>query len=258
MTNRQDQIDEAGVRVIRPEARTPLVLVCEHAAHLIPEDLAGLGLAEADSMSHAAWDPGAMAVAERIAGRLDATLVAGVVSRLVFDLNRAPDALDAMPAQSEVIFVPDNDGLSDADRAARSARYHAPFHDALAHCLAARPDAVMVTVHSFTPVYHGAPRAVEIGVLHHTDARLADVLLDTAAQHTDAVVQRNAPYGPEHNVMYTLERHGLPSGRPHAMLEIRNDLIATEEDQRRMGDTLSAWIADACARIGIEGLSCEG
>lgn len=258
MAVRQDQGEGTSARVIRPDAGAPVVLVCEHATHEIPPEYDGLGLAEPARTSHAAWDPGAMAVAERLARRLDAVLVAGVVSRLVVDLNRAADAPDAMPAQSEVIAVPGNADLGEGDRAARIARHHDPFHATLARCLADRPDAAMVTVHSFTPVYHGHRRDVEIGVLHHRDARLADAMLTTAANHTDAVVRRNAPYGPQHNVMYTLERHGSPDQRLHAMLEIRNDLIASADSQRHMADMLAGWIADACTNLGMRGVRCDG
>ena len=57
-------------------------------------------------------------------------------------------------------------------------------------------DPILVTVHSFTPVYHGKKRSVEIGILHDKDARFADAMLETANDHTNAIVRRNKPYGP--------------------------------------------------------------
>ena len=38
----------------------------------------------------------------------------------------------------------------------------------------------VVTVHSFTPVHFGEPRAVELGILHDEDSRLADGMLARA------------------------------------------------------------------------------
>ena len=58
--------DWAAVETIREGAGGDLVLVCEHAAHGIPADLTGLGLSEATRLSHAAWDPGAMDVAQAL------------------------------------------------------------------------------------------------------------------------------------------------------------------------------------------------
>ena len=112
---------------------------------------------------------------------------------------------------------------------------------------------MLVTVHSFTPVYHGRPRAVEIGVLHDADSRLADALLDTAAAHTTADVQRNAPYGPGDGVLHTLHEHALPHGLLNVMLEIRNDPIADAPAQRSMAYMLAGWRSDAFTRVDTRG-----
>jgi predicted N-formylglutamate amidohydrolase len=218
--------------------------------------LNGLGLSEAAKVSHAAWDPGALGVAERMSLRLDATLVTSCVSRLVYDCNRPPDAPGAMPAKSEVFEVPGNANLSAQGRAARAATYYTPFRDTLAQVVAGKPAPVLVTIHSFTPVYNGVSRAVEVGVLHDSDTRLADAMLDTATAHTSTIVQRNAPYGPEDGVTHTLQVHGTAHGHPCVMIEVRNDLIQTRTQQQRMGDMLAEWLADACALVKAEGVTC--
>ncbi|MFX4299375.1 MULTISPECIES: N-formylglutamate amidohydrolase [Roseobacteraceae] len=245
------------VQTINATGASPVVLVCEHASCFIPDALNGLGLSDAAKVSHAAWDPGALGVATQMAKRLDAVLVASCVSRLVYDCNRPPDAPGAMPAKSEVFDVPGNANLSRDDRATRAATYYTPFRTLLAQAVAAKPAPVLVTIHSFTPVYNGAPRAVEIGVLHDFDARLADAMLDTAKAHTDAEVQRNAPYGPVDGVTHTLQVHGTAHGHPNVMIEVRNDLIRTEEQQMQMGDMLAGWLGVACAKVAAEGVACR-
>ncbi|MFD2740310.1 N-formylglutamate amidohydrolase [Sulfitobacter aestuarii] len=225
-----------------------LVLVCEHASAYIPPELHRLGLSDQDRYSHAAWDPGARGVALRMAELLDSVLVAGGVSRLVYDCNRPPEAPDAVPARSELIAVPGNVGLSAAARASRVATYYQPFRDALAREVAARTAPVIVTIHSFTPVYNNQPREVEIGLLHDSDARLADAMLACAAEHTRHDVQRNAPYGPQDGVTHTLRAHALGMGHLNVMIEIRNDLIASEAQQRSFGDLLAEWLTDALAK----------
>lgn len=241
------------VHLVNPDATSCVVLVCEHASAMIPPCFDNLGLAEQDLQSHAAWDPGAMGVAQAISKRLDAALVAGAVSRLVYDCNRPPSSPDATPERSEVIDVPGNSGLTEAQRQARAQTYYAPFREALAAQIAKTPQPVIVTIHSFTPIYHGVARQVEYGVLHDSDTRLADAMLQTAAQHTSAIVQRNDPYGPEHGVTHTLEVHALPKGYLNVMLEIRNDLIRTAEAQEAAGDMIAAWLVDALAAIGTKG-----
>lgn len=222
-----------------------VVLVCEHASDFIPAHLNDLGLAQQDRHSHAVWDPGALAVASRMSQIMDATLVAGTVSRLVYDCNRPPEANDAMPARSERIDVPGNIGLDAAARAERVATYYQPFHQALANAIATCTHPVIVTVHSFTPLYHGKRRAVEIGLLHDRDTRLADAMLAITAQHTDLNTQRNAPYGPNDGVTHTLKEHALPHGYLNVMIEIRNDLVATQSQQSAVAEMLSAWICAA-------------
>lgn len=231
-----------------------VVLVCEHACHHIPEQFNGLGLSPDASKSHAAWDPGAMAIAQILARQLDAPLIASGVSRLVYDCNRPPDAPDAMPSRSELIGVPGNIDLSQADRDVRTDAFYRPFQATLRERIQQTNSPIIVTIHSFTPVYHRQNRAVEIGVLHDQDTRLADALLETAKAHTAMNVQRNQPYGPDDGVTHTLREHAINAGHHNVMLEIRNDLIETPQQQQAMGDMVVRWIVDACALINADGV----
>ncbi|MGR3677706.1 MAG: N-formylglutamate amidohydrolase [Paracoccaceae bacterium] len=230
------------VEVICPTGASPVVLVCEHASSHIPAELDELGLSPEARSSHAAWDPGALGVAKDLSEELDAVLVASRVSRLAYDCNRPPEAIDAMPVKSEVYDVPGNVDLGPDQRQVRVAQYYDPFHAVLSAEIAKRPDAVIVTIHSFTPVYNGQQRSVEIGILHDQDTRLADALLDIAGSD---VVLRNEPYGPAHGVTHTLKRHALPGGLLNVMIEIRNDLIQTAEDQKAIAKDLAGWLGAA-------------
>lgn len=245
MAQAQAQTSNDVVEVVNPQGRGPVVLACEHASRFIPPELNDLGLAGDVLKSHAAWDPGARGVAQKMTSVLDAPLVASKISRLVYDCNRPPGVEAATPARSEVYEIPGNIGLTSEAKAERAALFYEPFRSALAEVLNARREATLVTVHSFTPVYHGQKRAVEIGILHDRDARLADAVLDIAAAHTRHNVVRNAPYGPGDGVMHTLQAHGLPAGRLNVMIEVRNDLIRTPEAQEEMGALLAEWIATA-------------
>ena len=244
---------EAHGLAINATGSSSVVLVCEHASHYIPATFNGLGLSKADRTSHAAWDPGAFAVAERVAHHLDANLIAARVSRLVYDCNRPPSAADAMPARSEIIDVPGNLNLSQSDRAVRVDAYYRPFCDALQRAISRIANPIIVTIHSFTPTYHGKTRSVEIGVLHDSDARLANAMLQVAATHTSAKVARNEPYGPDDGVTHTLKEHAIKAGHLNVMLEVRNDLIATGEQQESMAATLSNWLVDAVAQLHVAG-----
>jgi predicted N-formylglutamate amidohydrolase len=253
MSHDNVQIDGVSAAAGETAKLSSVVLVCEHASHHIPTALEGLGLSQADVKSHAAWDLGALAVAQHMARHLDASLIVAKVSRLVYDCNRPPTAPDAMPARSEVIEVPGNRDLTTTERNARIKTYYRPFQTELHHITQQISDPIIVTVHSFTPIYHGKLRAVEIGILHDSDTRLADAMLDKAAAHTTAKVERNQPYGPDDGVTHTLKEHAIKDGYPNVMLEIRNDLIATTEQQKTMADMLSKWLADAFTQLRVSG-----
>ena len=242
-----NQDDTDVVTVSRASGASPVLLVCEHASHHIPSELGDLGLNGVARYSHIAWDPGALGVAHAMSKELDATLVSSNVSRLVYDCNRPPEAKDAMPAESEAYKIPGNVGLSYADRKSRTETYYEPFRQTLATQISSKSQPVIVTVHSFTPIYNGSDRQVEIGILHDADPQLADAIL---AQADRFIVLRNAPYGPDDGVTHTLKLHGITNGHLSVMIEVRNDLIQTEDEQTSMGMMLASWLTKALSQIG--------
>ncbi|MBD3661841.1 MAG: N-formylglutamate amidohydrolase, partial [Arenibacter algicola] len=218
MTARTGGVGEFSdvVEVVNPNGTGPFVLLCEHASNAIPDELAHLGLDAEARQSHIAWDPGARAVAGEMSALLNAPLIAPRVSRLVFDCNRPTDSPSAIPHSSEAYAIPGNKGLSADDCRARADRYYRPFHETVRRILDARAAdgqaAALLTIHSFTPVYHGQKREVELGILHDADARLADALLKVCAVRGDFITQRNVPYGPDDDVTNTLAEQALPRG----------------------------------------------
>lgn len=243
--------DGSAVEIINPNARSGLALVCEHASNFIPQSLDNLGLGDAALTSHVAWDPGARDVALGLSAALDAVLVAARVSRLVYDCNRPPDAPGAMPTKSEVFDIPGNCALTHDQRHARISEVYDVFSGALTGVikgkLSGSAPVSLVTIHSFTPVYFGQRRAVEIGVLFDDDDRLGRCLLERAAKSSYAV-RANEPYGPDDGVTHTLVRHGLKNRIPNVMIEIRNDLISAKDDVDRvtafLGETLTLALDD--------------
>ena len=235
---------DKSVKVVNANGTHPVVLVCEHASSFIPEDFDQLGLDSQAALSHIAWDPGASAVAHHLSNRLNAVLVEGTVSRLVYDCNRPPESPTAVPSQSEIYEIPGNDNLSDAQRNARTEQVYFPFEKALAQALSDHSAVpILVTIHSFTPIFKGTPRDVEIGVLHDSDTRLADAILQGADSNFN--VLRNQPYGPEDGVTHTLVHHGLKNQLLNVMIEIRNDLITSEANQKNVAEHLQRWIESA-------------
>ncbi len=239
------------VRVRKALVAPRIIVVCEHASNHFPILTQGLGLTENLRKSHIAWDPGARQVAEFLADDLEADLVLGCVSRLIYDCNRPPDAPDAVAPRSETHDIPGNTNLSKENRTERVNSVYAPFRDALAQAISNRRNSLelLVTLHSFTPVFHSKRRDVEIGILHGEDAAFAKAMLAQAFVASDFDVRLNEPYGPDSGVSHTLDVHGAANNLPSVMIEIRNDLITNATAQRGMAHLLAEWVRATLAQF---------
>lgn len=243
-----------AARVLNPHGRAQAILVCEHASRFIPAALNGLGLDDAAARSHAAYDIGAMDLAIDLMGALDAPLVAGRVSRLVYDCNRPPHSPSAMPERVEQIAVPGNRNLSGQDRARRVQDIYDPFRSLLGATLDAAPaPPLVITIHSFTPVWSGAPRAVELGLLHDADDAAARMLLALAQDRTDLRCALNEPYSAADGVTHTLREHAVPRGLPNVMIEVRNDLVDSPAGVVRVSGLLAPLLRDLIVRFADNG-----
>ncbi len=232
--------------IVNEHGLSPLVLICEHASNAIPRSLGDLGLSEADRRRHIAWDIGAAGVSLRLSQLLDAPLIMQRYSRLVYDCNRPPESDGAMPVVSEVFTIPGNATLSADNKLARICGLYRPFVDAIQTVLdrrAARDQrAIPVSIHSFTPVYRGKERAVELGLLFDHDDWLAQKLV---GEFPGVDTRLNEPYGPQDGVMHLMNLVAAPRGLKHLMIEVRNDLITEEAGQKAWAERLALALREA-------------
>jgi predicted N-formylglutamate amidohydrolase len=246
--------EPSPVRELRESGASDFLLTADHAGRMIPRRLGRLGLPDSELDRHIAWDIGIAGVTELLSEALDAAAVLQVYSRLVIDCNRNPSVASSMPEVSETTPIPGNVGLSDADRAARVREIFTPYHARIAALLdaraAARRRTVLVAMHSFTPVFKGESRAVQVGVLFNRDARLASALLALLRAEGDIVVGENAPYAVSDTSDYGVPVHGEKRGLPHVEIEIRQDLIVDVQGQAAWAARFSRLLpaADAALR----------
>lgn len=230
----------------RADGGSPFVLACDHAGREIPRRLGTLGLADRELERHIAWDIGAAEVARGLSERLQAGLVLQTYSRLVVDCNRSTDHRDSMTTLSEHTHVPGNQEIAPYERTARIREVFDPYHEAVAGLLDQRArqqrPAVLICVHSFTPVFKGESRPWHIGLLYNRDRRVADLLHGALAIEDDLCVGDNEPYAISDESDYTVPVHGEQRGIPHIEVEIRNDLIAEPDGQALWADRLAHWL----------------
>ena len=220
--------------------------------------LGDLGLPASELRRHIAWDPGIAGVADALSQHLDAHLIAQRYSRLVIDCNRPPGAPSSIPLISEATVIPGNEGLGREAAELRRRQIFDPYHRRIAEVIRRRlrdsVPTVLVSLHSFTPVYAGIARPWHIGTLYHRDTKLPPLLLKLLRDESDLVVGDNEPYAVSDETDYTIPVHGEARGLMNSGIEIRQDLIADQAGQRQWADLLARIFREVEATLRAQRL----
>jgi predicted N-formylglutamate amidohydrolase len=229
------------------------LLTADHAGRLIPRSMGTLGLDERELTRHIAWDIGIAGVTTSLAGKLGAVAVLQNYSRLVIDCNRQPAVTSAFPEISEATAIPENMNLSLADKVLRREALFDPYHREIAAHVAARRDQrlIYVAMHSFTPIYLGVKRAMDVAVLYNRAPRLSQALADLLRLEGDIVVAENEPYRVTDETDYGVPVHAEGNGLDYVEIEIRQDLIETSTGQE-------AWAARLARLLPLSLAQLEG
>lgn len=228
---------DAAAGVVAGQPGADILIVADHASAFVPPDI-DLGVPAETFTRHVAVDIGVAPLARALCAATGCGAVLGAVSRLVCDLNRDEDAPGLIPAESDGIVIPGN-RIDAATRAARVTRFFRPYHEAVAAAIADLSPTLIVSLHSFTPRLASRPdeaRPWQIGILYNTDDRAARIAIPLLAR-AGIVTGDNRPYsGAVLNA--TMNRHAEAAGRPYLGIEVRQDLIATDDG-----------VTDWCARL---------
>ncbi|MHA1157820.1 MAG: N-formylglutamate amidohydrolase [Alphaproteobacteria bacterium] len=218
------------------------LVLCDHAHNHVPAGYASLGLPPDEFHRHIAYDPGAEALSSSIARRLGVPAVFSTFSRLLIDPNRGEDDPTLIMRISDGAIVPGNRHVDAEERQARIDRFHAPYHDAVAAAidagLASGVVPAVISIHSYTPVWRGKPRPWHAGILWDRDPRLAVPLIEALRAEPELIVGDNEPYSGS-LANDTLNRHATARGIAHALIEVRQDLIADESGVERWAARLA-------------------
>jgi predicted N-formylglutamate amidohydrolase len=240
--------DLAPVVEENPQGRSPFLFTSDHYGRAIPRGLGDLGLPEHELTRHIAWDIGIAGVARALAKQLDAHLIAQAYSRLVIDCNRPLDAPGSIPRISEATIIPGNEGLTREAAEARRRQVFDPYHrritDVIDRRLAQGIPTVLVSLHSFTPVYAGIKRPWHVGTLYQRDGRLPPLLLRGLRASGDLVIGDNEPYAVSDETDYTIPVHGEARGLMNTGIEIRQDLISDQAGETEWAERLAAILGE--------------
>jgi predicted N-formylglutamate amidohydrolase len=252
------EIVPGGLPPGRTRAPAPgLILLCDHAGNAFPPGYGTLGLPQAELRRHIAYDIGAAGVVRAMAARLGAVAVLSRYSRLLIDLNRGADDPTLIMRLSDGAVVPGNHPIDETEWNKRIRLYYDPYHAAVDSVIARMHrqgiTPVIVSLHSYTQAWKGVARPWQVGILWDRDDRIPARLIDALRADLSLEVGDNQPYSGqlEGDCLY---RHATSHGFAHALVEVRQDLIADAAGQQAWADRLSTTLESLWTEPGFAAL----
>jgi predicted N-formylglutamate amidohydrolase len=244
--------DPAPFSIINPQGRARVLLVGDHVSNRIPKSLNGLGLDEESLQQHIAYDIGTHKLINHLSQHLDAPAVLAGYSRLVVDLNRSLEDESVMPEVSDNTIIPGNQNMSAEHRSERIHCFYTPYRKAIDGMLHRFRDngivPAFIAIHSFTPEMAGFARPWHVGILWDKDPRIPLPLMQNLRVNPEGFnIGDNEPYSGKHPADYTIDHHAEAAGIPHVSIEIRQDLVDTEDGAERWATILDDALTDILA-----------
>eukprot|EP01037_Dinobryon_pediforme_P012082 gene12082-12172_t len=224
--------------VLQGRSDSRILLLCDHASAELPVEYGTLGMPAAQFSRHIAYDIGAAAVTRQLSQMLGAPAVLSHFSRLLIDPNRGADDPTLVMRISDGALIPGNARIDAAEVDHRRRTYWQPYRNAIADQIAMMRaqglTPVIVSVHSFTPVWKGALRPWDIAILWDKDPRLAGPVIGQL-HGQGLVVGDNEPYDGALKGD-TLYEHATRHGLANLLVEFRQDLIGDADGVQRWSD----------------------
>lgn len=247
--------DEAAstVELVAGAADAPVLFICDHASNALPRDYGSLGLPPEQFARHIAWDIGAADLTRALAAQFRAPAVLSRYSRLLIDPNRGADDPTLVMRISDGALIPGNAHIDDAEIERRRQTYWRPYRNAIGAHLDTMTGVhapAIVSIHSFTPIWRGTPRPWQIGLLWDGDARIAQPLLTELEKQPDLTIGDNEPYDGA-LIGDTLYDLGTSRGLAHILIEVRQDLIATQDGAKQWAARIAQALAPVLLRSDV-------
>ncbi len=237
------EADPPPVEVVNEGGAAKVILTCDHASAAMPAALGTLGLDPAELGRHICYDIGIAKVGRALSAMLDAPLVLAGYSRLVIDVNRRLDDPTLISVISDGAIVPGNRNITNEDKARRIENIYHPYHQTIDRLTGASMERgvapAIISLHSFTTSLNRYDRPWHFGILWRRDPRIAVPLMERLGANAGICVGDNQPYsgGNDHGI--SIESHAESRGLPHALIEIRQDLVETDAGAERNASLLA-------------------
>lgn len=141
------------------------IVSCEHGGYEVPANYSNLFKGQEEVLlSHRGWDPGALEMAGFLSNNLHAPLYKCATTRLLVEPNRS--------ISSNSLFSEFSQGLTAEQREEALQCYYYPYRNTIEQLISESSDRILhLSIHSFTPVWNGESRKVDIGLLFDPDRK---------------------------------------------------------------------------------------
>ena len=206
-----------------------MIVTCEHAGNKVPETFAHLFESLNEVLqSHRGWDPGAVELAKYLAAECNAPFFCCETTRLLIEPNRSLDSNQLYSEYSRSLFDTHHDELL--------REYYYPYRNGVEDILKkmSKP-ALHLSIHTFTPVWEGQPRAVDVGLLYDPDrsseSAFTNRLYDNLEQALPSLtIKLNEPYKGTDDGFTTYLRRQFPvSDYIGLEIEVNQKHVGTEK-----------------------------
>ena len=224
-----------------------ILIIADHASNYLPKENNKLGITNAFLNQHIAFDIGVKELSLDLSYRLNCNVVQGKYSRLLIDLNRDLDDPTVIPEIVDRKIIPGNIGLSKSELRLRVKKIYNKYHHEIDQTIKNKKVKVILSLHSFNPIFKNKRRFLEFGILSNEDKNLSSIIIDQLKLQK-LNVGDNKPYR-GNLIGDSMYRHGLKNKLPHALIEVRNDLLSNPTKIKRVSRLLHKTIVKSLKKL---------
>ena len=224
-----------------------ILIIADHASNYIPKEYNNLGLPDYFLNNHITFDIGVKELGLDLSNRLKCKVIQGKYSRLLIDLNRDLNDPTIIPEIVDRKIIPGNIGLSKSELRLRIKKIYNKYHHEIDQTIKNKKVKVILSLHSFNPIFKNKRRTLEFGILSNEDKNLSSIIIDQLKLQK-LNVGDNKPYR-GNLIGDSMYKHGLRNKLPHALIEVRNDLLSNPTKIKRVSRLLHKTIVKSLKKL---------
>jgi predicted N-formylglutamate amidohydrolase len=222
-----ENIASTPYSILCPQNQGSFLFTAEHASNNIPTTTQASETFLLNT--HWAYDIGIFELIQLLCTQLSCQGAHTNYSRLWIDCNRAPNQNGLIKNSIDGIPLSFNQNLTQKQCLSRLSDVHEAYHCAISSAIKKHSTPpILVSLHSFTPIWNDHIRTMDIGVLFDRDTALAHSCASLLREE-GFFVEMNQPYSGKNGLIYAADRHGTEQNIPYIELEFNQSILCTPE-----------------------------